>query len=123
VKPRTSLVLLCALLTLGAPAAAGDERPRRLRFNPFAQPELAAIAQADPSRVATGAFHGWAPELTATLTAGEESLANLGGVILGIGEETHGYRLVKVDVFEASFEKDGGTLVLPIEPRNRREGR
>ncbi len=122
---QPSLVLLCALLALGGPfaASAGDSPARLLRFNPFARPDLSAITRADAPHDAAGAVGGWAPVLTATLTDGEESLANLGGVILEIGEETHGYRLVKVDVFEAAFEKDGATLVLPVAPRDRRGGR
>ena len=83
-------------------------------------PSESAITRAGAPHDAVG---GWAPVLTATLADGEESLANLGGVILEIGEETHGYRLVKVDVFEAAFVKDGATLVLPVEPRDRRGGR
>ncbi len=114
----TSLVLLCTLLALGAPVAAraGDPPHRPLRFNPFDRPDLSSISGADAPRDSVG---GWAPVLSATLSDGEESLANLGGVILEIGEETHGYTLVKVDVFEAAFEKDGATLVLPVAPRDR----
>lgn len=119
-KTRLALSLLCALLASGAPVAADGERADRLlRFNPFARPDLSAITRAGAPHDAAG---GWAPVLTATLADGEESLANLGGVILEIGEETHGYRLVKVDVFEAAFEKDGATLVLPVAPRDRLGG-
>ena len=114
---RPSLVLLCALLALGGPLAAraGDTPPRPLRFNPFARPDPSAITPAAARLVLAD---GWAPVLSAALADGEASLANLGGVILAIGEETHGYRLVAVDTFEASFEKDGATLVLPVAPRD-----
>jgi len=116
VKIRPTLLLLCTLLAAGAPAAAGEHAARLLRFNPFARPDLGGQGQPDAQ---PAAGEGWAPVLTAALADGEDSLANLGGVILEIGEETHGYRLVRVDVFEATFEKDGTTLVLPVEPRER----
>ena len=87
-------------------------------FNPFAQPDLGSISGAGAQGDASGVGGGWAPVLTATLADGEASLANLGGVVLAIGEEIHGYRLLRVDVFEAAFEKDGATLVLPVAPRD-----
>ena len=97
-KGLLPIALFFALLTPGGPAAAraGDAPPHLLRFNPFARPELSAISRSGAPSKASG---GWAPVLTATLADGEKSLVNLGGVILGVGEETHGYRLLNVDVF------------------------
>jgi hypothetical protein len=56
------------------------------------------------------------PVLRATLVAGEASLADLGGVVLAVGEQTHGYRLVEVREFEAVFERGGENLVLGVQP-------
>ena len=55
------------------------------------------------------------PVLSATLDSGAESLANLGGVVLKIGEETHGYRLVEVRLWEAVFDRNGVSVVLAVE--------
>ncbi len=53
------------------------------------------------------------------MVAGERSLANLGGVVLKLGEDTHGYRLLEVREWMAVFSKDGERVVLavlPLEP-------
>jgi hypothetical protein len=60
--------------------------------------------------------------LTATLVDAEQSFANLGGVVLKIGEETHGYRLVEVRIWEAVFDKDGADVVLSVVPPAAMEG-
>ena len=54
------------------------------------------------------------PVLTATLVAGSESMVNLGGTILKVGEEAYGYRLVKVDHWEAVFANGDQEIVLPL---------
>ena len=56
----------------------------------------------------------------ATLVAGSQSMANLGGVILQIGEETHGYRLIEVREREAVFERGETSVVLTLEPEGER---
>ena len=60
----------------------------------------------------------WSPVLAATLVAGSESMVNLGGSILRLGEEAHGYRLVEVGHWEAVFEKGGERVTLSIDPRD-----
>jgi hypothetical protein len=113
--------LLAALLVPFQAAALEDlaEEPRpTLRFDPFAHPEIA--------RGSTGRGRGgqrgqeWAPVVKATLVAGSQSMANLGGVILRIGEETHGYRLIEVREREAVFERGESSVVLSLEPEGER---
>ena len=99
------------LLPLLAVEIRADEEPV-LRFDPFAMPDLAWLAEARP-----GHDHGddsWAPVLRATLVSrdGQGSLANLGGVVLRVGEETEGYRLLAVREWEADFERAGERLTL-----------
>ncbi len=48
--------------------------------------------------------------------AGEHSFANLGGVVLKLGEETHGYRLLEVREWTAVFSVDGERVVLAVVP-------
>lgn len=102
------------LATAGLADAEGGSQPR-LRFDPFARPDLSAAAADDPTAAVRAGE--WAPVLNATLVAGERSLANLGGVLLAIGEETHGYRLVEVRAWEAVFDHGGEHRVLPVTAR------
>jgi len=120
--------LILATLSWSAPAApqevvavaespAAVKRPTpqpALRFNPFAHTDLGRASSGGYGASAAG-DGAWQPVLAGTLAAGRDSLANLGGVILGVGEETHGYRLEEVGPFDAVFVKDGRTLRLLVE--------
>ncbi len=82
------------------------------RFDPFDRPSF----QVRPGGEAAEPQMPWSPWLKATLVAGERSMANLGGVLLELGEETHGFRLVEVRRWEAVFSKDGERLTLAVVP-------
>lgn len=107
------VVLLLTSLTGMVPAegARADERVTP-RFDPFDRPSL----QGRPGGEAAEPQTHWSPWLKATLVAGERSMANLGGVVLELGEETHGFRLVEVREWEAVFTKDGDHLTLAVVP-------
>ncbi len=98
------------VLLLGAPPAAADPP---LRHDPFQQPGSDGAGVA-----ARGA--GWRAELRATLVSGEDSLVDLGGLILRVGQAAHGYRLVEVREREATFERGGARVVLPLLERGDR---
>lgn len=120
---RTAAVVLAAALAMGASPGAvptGGETSPALRFNPFARPELSRAADEDEDEAEGRAAPEWAPILTATLVSGSDSMVNLGGSILRVGEESHGYRLVKVRHWEAEFERGGKTVVLTVDPPSER---
>ena len=115
-KRTTRWALVLTLLIAGAASfhARADERPSpALRFNPFVRPDLDG-AQASSGR--SPAAPAWSPVLKATLLAGNDSMANLGGVVLKQGEQTHGYRLREVRVREAVFAVDDELIVLSVDP-------
>lgn len=119
-KARATRGGTIAVLVLAAAAAgASDPEPPRLRFDPFARPDLAAMPGVD-APAALGAA-AWAPVLNGTLVSGKDSLANLGGIVLGLGEQAHGYTLVEVRAFEAIFEHAGEKTVLSVRAREARE--
>ncbi len=110
---RLLTAVLFAGLALGSSAlAANAEGPIRLRFDPFAQPGTQAAGSGRPGPAASQ--RAWSPELRATLVSGERSLVNLGGTILELGEEAHGYRLLEVREDEAVFERAGSEVVLQM---------
>ncbi len=108
---RLAIVLVC--LGAGpAPVGSGEHGPSP-RFDPFDRPVVPGGASARRTSVAPAT---WSPWLKATLVAGENSFANLGGTVLKLGEETHGYRLLEVREWTAVFSKDGERVRLAVVP-------
>jgi len=107
---RLGAIVACVFL--GATAAAGGDLPTVLHFDPFAAPDLDQVARGGEG--VSGPQPAWSPVLRATLMAGAESMVNLGGTILKLGDEAHGYQLVDVQEGEASFLKGESEVVLSI---------
>ncbi len=109
-----SLPAALGLLVLGADIASAVEEPRRIQVNPFTRPDLS-----------TGSAEKGVPEiketnpaglvLKGTLVAGSDPMANIGGVILEIGEEVEGYRLVSIGEREVVLEKGGFRKTLMMD--------
>lgn len=95
------------------PRAFADDS---LKHDPFARPLLSAPL---PSNTATSIPAEedipWNPQLIAVMVAGSNSLVNLDGIILKIGEEQDGYRLIQVRDQEATFKKGNKRIVLNME--------
>ena len=110
--------LIVALWSLPAASAAGGD----LQHNPFTRPELGSPAPAGGDAPAPATAE---PELRATLVAGQNSLANVAGQLLSIGDEADGYRLLAVGEGFADFERDGRRITVMLrEPEpQRRKGR
>ena len=94
--------------------AAEIRQPPVLRTNPFILPGLAAtpVEQEGAAGVQT---HTADLVLRGTLMAGSDPMANIGGVILEIGGEVNGYRLVSVGERKVIVEKDGVRKTLTID--------
>ncbi|MGB5260580.1 MAG: hypothetical protein WBO34_08680 [Gammaproteobacteria bacterium] len=98
---RMLLTAGCCLL-LASPLGAQDIV---LKTNPFLQPVSpepgpTAGTQEEDKRVAE-------MELRATMVAGERSQANIGGVVIGLGEEVNGYRLDEIHPRHVVLDRDG----------------
>ena len=105
---RTIPILVFLLF---APAANAAEPLQR---NPFRAP---IEVDGPVAREETGPWPGAGPrtlDLRATIVAGRHSSVNLGGSILGLGEEIAGYRLVSVHEGEAVFEKGGESIRIVV---------
>ena len=85
----TRLVMLLAALAC-AQGRADTDAPH-LHINPFQPPP-----QATADSGAGGRESGSALEVRGVMVAGEHSLANIGGRIIGLGQEIGGYRLILV---------------------------
>ena len=109
---RTALIL--SLAAVGSAAAA--EPAER---NPFARP-----ARSAPSAVTAGPAAETAPtfSLRATMAAGANSLVNIDGRIVAIGEVYAGYRLVSVGEGSAVFVRNGIQFPVTVSTQNGDQG-
>lgn len=117
---RHFILSLFALPVLFAGAVVAEETVYMLQSNPFARPFVEKPTEAKPMP---------APklpslqdlELRATMVAKGNSFANVGGKILGIGEEIEGYRLVSVESEKAVFSKGDKFITLTLNSESGHE--
>ncbi len=83
------LPVILASAAISALAHAADEPA--LVHNPFARPDVAATVS--PSGAVSG---GWPEELRATLVDGKQSLANLDGTLVTVGETVGGATVMHI---------------------------
>lgn len=105
-----------ALLLLAGMIACNCVTAQQLHYNPFSRPAEfgnAAVALVPGADVADGL------RLRGVLVDGDQSMANIGGVIVPLGGEVGGYRLISVEEGQAVLEKQGVTTLLVIEPNKR----
>jgi hypothetical protein len=102
------LAVVTSLVAFYARAAEPE-----LQRNPFDRPEeiLLISSSAPANRNLTVESR---PLLRAVLAAGPNSVVNLGGVILQVGESANGYRLLSVEEDGATFSRDGEKVVLSL---------
>ena len=82
----------------------------------WSEPTLRRIIKRLEQQALSGAPR---PVLLSTVVDGERSVVNFGGQILAIDEETHGYRLLEVKAFEATFSRNGERIRLDVEASRR----
>jgi hypothetical protein len=105
-------------LAAGSPSAMGEGRT--LQHDPFARPALGALPAAAvpgaPARRVQGAPPEAKPKISlhAVLVAGPDSMANIDGVMVRLGESVQGYRLLAVHDRSAVFEKNNAKFTLGI---------
>jgi hypothetical protein len=107
--------LLCAWLY--SSSVLGEEYPQAIRVlhDPFRKPAIPQQNVVEPEILKPSAQQEWVPKLTATLRAGRNSMANVNGKIIKLGETINGYRLVKVDERSAVFVKNKQRKKLMID--------
>lgn len=105
------LKIPCALLLLLATTAVSAELLSR---DPFQPPAEFTAAPAKPGQAPLAA--GVRPQIRGILFAGDQSLVNLGGKLLGIGESANGYQLLQVGEAQAVFQRGDDVITLKLDP-------
>lgn len=121
---RAVVSVLCCAPGLAFPQA---ERPQH---DLFARPAQAAMHRLKHQADAGPAVREvpWTPQLRAVMVAGPDSMVNVDGAMVRIGEELRGYRLVEVRDGEAVFAKGGKRFTVAMrggapDPEETREKR
>ena len=119
VSQRWAMLLLAVVS--GHCALAGTP----LRHDPFARPVLTVTAPKSSGAPAAAVEETppWAPNLIAVMVAGKNSLVNLDGGIVAIGQEIDGYRLLQVREREAIFTKGKQRILLKMETPMSRQNK
>ena len=89
-----------------------EQRYASLRTNPFAVPADMSATVQNKRAVSNDAVE---MELRATMVAGPDSQANIGGTIVGLGDQVNGYRLAEVHVRHVVLERDGASKEIRID--------
>jgi hypothetical protein len=107
-------VRICTALILSLAACGRAAAAEPADRNPFARPARSALpaVTAEPSSAAGPTF-----VLRATMAAGANSLVNIDGRIVAIGDDYAGYRLVSVGEGSAVFMRNG--IRFPVAVRNQ----
>jgi hypothetical protein len=118
-KPWRGALCFIATLALAAPRFALCEG-RALQHDPFARPSLGGLPQGAGSAPRTGPPRPvLEPKRTlnrqAVMVAGSASMANVDGVMVRVGDQVQGYRLVAVHDRGAVFEKDNKQFTVPLQ--------
>jgi hypothetical protein len=106
------------LLTFVCPfSALGGEyyQPIRVLNDPFQKPSIPQKIIARPEAEKAPSQQTWAPQLKATLRAGRNSMANVNGKIIKLGETINGYKLMGVGERSAILVKNKHRLQLTID--------
>ena len=112
--------LHCMALVVGllvANAVTADMKTVTLRINPFLQPVNLSEGQNDGNNTDDSVIAEM--ELRATMVAGQQSQANIGGVIVGLGDVVNGYRLDEVHTRHVVLDRDGTRKELRINDSDK----
>jgi hypothetical protein len=111
---RAGAALAALALAAGIPAWAADGLDaHKLRRDPF-DPQRTGRTDARPAQADSSAAP-WRPQLRAVLVAGDQSMANVGGIIVKQGGQVDGFRLLEVKERTAVFVRNGVRLTLSMD--------
>ena len=109
---RTVFYIL--MLTVASGSFAADELPlSSLQYDPFKQPAFLRAPQHTKRSAPVPAKPKL--QLRSILQAGNESMVNLNGEILMIGDSYQGYQLVEVNKQSALFIKNGEKIKVTLK--------
>lgn len=119
-RRRQRYAVFTSVIVLLACGAAADEAAPELRHNPFSRPPSERTISARDIGLGSSVVPS-AIALQATMVAGSNKLANVGGRILRPGDEIQGYSLQQVFEDRAVFSREGKQLTVYVKPERAAE--
>ncbi|MDH3609362.1 MAG: hypothetical protein OEQ24_08995 [Gammaproteobacteria bacterium] len=96
-----------------------DTSHAQLTKNPFIKPTVVSPVRAlekTESQLSHTLSDG---SLRATLSSDEDSIANVEGLMVFVGDKVKGYELISVGVGTATFAKDGKKITLNVSEKHK----
>ena len=110
---KTTITAL-VLIMFAQSNAIADLDDKRLHKNPFIKPSYISIVT-ESGETNTQLSNSQADiQLHATLFSEDQSLVNVDGMIIFIGEKVKGYELISVGVGTATFKKNDEEITLSV---------
>lgn len=112
-----SVATIYLISLTGFARAENPDETTSIRHDPFQRPVLFSnSAHLNVIQQPTEAAESnWTPTLTMILRAGRNSMVNVDGQIVKLGERIRGYTLIKVHERSAIFSKQGQTVLLNLD--------
>jgi hypothetical protein len=107
--------LLCACLSPFSVIGGEYPQTQRVQHDPFQRPAIPEASVSEAGVAKPSVQQVWAPKLTATLRAGKNSMANVDGKIIKLGETINDYKLIAVYERSAVFVKNKQRTQLTID--------
>jgi hypothetical protein len=108
---------LCLFIFVSSFGVLGGEYYQAIRVlrDPFEKPKIPQKSIEETGTAKAPTQQSWTPQLKATLRAGRNSLANVNGKVIRLGETINGYELIGVGERSAVFVKNKQRTELTIE--------
>ena len=117
--PELRAYLLLAGLLPSLASNATDAETLALQINPFLRPILEAVSPGSAT-TAESKIQADSMQLRGTMLAGSNSVANIDGLIIGIGQHIQDYTLIAVEQRHVVLERNGTHTILSIDDETGR---
>ena len=115
-KLSAKLLLAMVVVLCLTQVSHAEQSVHALKINPFARPLESQASQAQP--VSYEQTDSVPFVLRGTMMAGQQSLANISGVIVSLGGEINGYKLVAIHQREVVLLRDNERRILSVDDKN-----
>lgn len=114
---RSAKQLLAAVAVLSQiPVSQAGQSMHALTVNPFASPFESQASRVQPA--SSEQEYSVPFVLRGTMVAGQQSLANISGIVVSLGEDINGYTLAAVRQREIVLVKGDERLILSVDDKD-----
>lgn len=111
------ILILAAVVSLFIQYAGAAQPHKVLQKNPFIKPSNTVLKSINDEEDSGDQTLGEKMVLRATLTSDANSIANINGEMLTVGESINGYELIKVNIGSAVLTKNGKQELIAVNEK------